>query len=116
MRSMPSDYFGCGLSFSDHCGQAARDLIAALRKIFRDVVKNLRAVVRGGLRPARSLVRRFDRVANVFAIAQRRFAQKTAIRGAHFHAVAGVGTRLLAADVELHRAVDGRRRRIGIVG
>ena len=57
---------------------------------------------------------RFDRVANIFAIAQRGLAQKTAVSGAYFHAVAGVGARLFASDVELYGAVNCRRWPIGI--
>ena len=59
--------------------------------------------------PMLRLASRFHGVANVFAIAQRSFAQQAAIGRAHFHAVAGVGTCLLAADVELDGAVDGGR-------
>ncbi len=112
---MPSDTSARGLSFSHHRRQTARNFFAALRKIFRNVVENLRAVVRRSLGPGRSFVCRLDRVANVFAIAQRGLAQKPAIGGSHFHAVAGVGPGLLAADVELYGAVDRRRGWIGIV-
>ena len=61
-------------------------------------------------------MRRLDRVADIFAIAQRGLAQKTAISGADFHAVAGIGPRLFASDVELYRSVNRRRCRIGIFG
>src|SRR5713226_8143565 len=67
----------------------------------------------GCFAPAFSFARRLDGVSNVFAIAQRRLTQQTAIRAVHFDAVAGIGPRLLAADVEFHSAVDRRSAKIG---
>ncbi len=66
--------------------------------------------MRGSLGPPSCLAGGFDSVANVFAIAERSFTQQSSIKAAHLHAVAGIGTRLLTADVEFHRAVDCRRR------
>src|ERR1051326_5668900 len=48
----------------------------------------------------------FMGMADVLAISERRFAEYCAIAVAYVEAVAGIRTRLLAADVELHRAVD----------
>src|SRR5947209_17691496 len=67
----------------------------------------------GCFAPAFGFARRFDGVSDVFAIAQRRLTQQTAIRAVHFDAVARIGPRLLAADVQFHRAVDGRSAKIG---
>ena len=64
------------LRFS-HCSrQPASDFVAALREILGHVVENLGASVGGGLGPARRFAGGFDGVANVFAIAQRRFAEQ----------------------------------------
>ena len=109
-------HFSSGLSFSNHGGQTARNLLPARRKIFCHVVQNLRASVGCALGPGGSFVCRLDGITNIFAIAQRCLAQKPSVSASRFHAVARVGTRLFAADVELHRAVDCRCRRIGVVG
>ncbi len=94
------------LLFADHGSEAVRNFIAALGKILRAVVENLRSIVRRSLRPRRGLARRLDRVANVFAIAQRSFAQQSSVGRAHLHAVAGVGPRLLASYVELDGSIN----------
>src|ERR1700733_195001 len=48
----------------------------------------------------------FDRIANIFAIAQTDFAEQPAVFVANLHAVAGIRPYLLASDVKLHGAVD----------
>ena len=68
--------FGRGLLCADDRGQAADDFVAALGEILGAVVKNLRTVVRGGFRPCLRLAGRLDRIANVFAVAERSFAQQ----------------------------------------
>ena len=60
-----------------------------------------------GLSPTRRFARSFHGVSNIFAIAQRRFAEQLTVLAAHFKAVARIWPRLLSADVELYRAVDG---------
>src|SRR6266404_8773788 len=88
------------------------NFIAPLGKILRAVVKNLGAIVRGSLRPRCRLPRRLDRVADVFAIAERSLTQQSSVGRTHFDVVAGVWTRLLATDVELDRAIDFGRTRL----
>ncbi len=75
MRSMLEIHFRGSLLFADHGRQAMRDFVAALGKILRAVVKNLGAIVRRSLCPRRSLARRLDCIANIFAIAERSFAE-----------------------------------------
>ena len=101
---------GFGLGFANRLRQPARNLFSSLRQIFRHVVQNLRAVVGCALRPSRRFARSLHRVADVFAIPVWRFAKKLAVSPAHFNAVAGVGSRLLATNVKLHGAVDRRVR------
>src|SRR5712671_4952967 len=57
--------------------------------------------------------RRFDGVANVLAVAQRRFPKQPPVRAAHFDAVTRIRPRLFAADIEFHGAVDRGSRGIG---
>src|SRR5205085_12054522 len=66
--------------------------------------------MRGALRPTCSFARRFDRIANVFAVSERSFAEQLAVRAADFHAVAGIRPRLLAANVKLNRPVNCKLR------
>ena len=108
-----ADFGGCLLLPYDY-GQSPGDLFTALGQIFRDVVKYLGAVMGRCFRPPFRFARRFNGIANVFAISKRRFAEQASIRAAHFDAVARIRARLLAADVQLHRAVNRRRRRAGL--
>ena len=71
--------FGGGLLVADDRGQTADDFVAPLGKILRAVVKNLRPIMRRCFRPGFGLARSLDRVANVFAIAERSFAQQSPI-------------------------------------
>ena len=100
--------FCCRLCLSDSARQAPGDFLATLGKVLGDVVENLRAMVRRCLGPSFRLTGRFDRVADVLAIAQRRFAEQSAIPASYLRAIAGIRASLLAADVKLHRAVNGR--------
>ncbi len=100
--------FHRGLFLADGRSQPMRDLVAPLDHVFRDVVDHLRARVRRRPRPAGRVARRFHRVANVFAIAERRFAEQLAVAPVNRERVAGIGPRLFAADVLLHRAVNWR--------
>ncbi len=97
---------GCGLGFADRCGQSVRDFVAALGEVFGDVVEDLGAVVGCGLAPACGFAGGFYGVADIFAIAEAGFSEELSVVAADFHAVAGVGTGLLAADIELDCAVD----------
>src|SRR5260370_14166187 len=63
--------------------------------------------------PAFRFARRFDGVANVLAVAKRRFPKHTPVGGAHFDAVTRIRPRLFAANVELHGAIDRGSREIG---
>ena len=94
------------LLFANHCREAACDLVAALDHVFGDVVKHLGTIVRARFCPARSVARRFHRIANIFTVAERSFAQQLALASIHRIRVARIGPRLLAADVLLHGAVD----------
>src|SRR5882762_7632916 len=62
--------------------------------------------------PGFRFARRLDGVANVLAVAKRRFPKQTPVRATHFDAVTRIGPRLFAADVELHGAVDRGSREI----
>ena len=86
-----------------------RNLVAALDHVFRNVIDHLRAIVRAGFGPAGRVARRFHCVANVFAIAQRRFAQQFALAPVHRERITGIGPRLFAADVLLHCAIDSEK-------
>ena len=57
------------------------------------------------LRPAFRLAGRLDGIPDVFAISERRLPEQCTIRRTHFHAVAGIGARLFAANIELDGAV-----------
>src|ERR1700687_3812876 len=64
--------------------------------------------------PAFRFASGLDRVANVLAVAQRRFSTRhPPVRAAHFDAVTRIRPRLFAADVEFHGAVDWGSRGIG---
>ena len=80
-------HFLGGLLFSDSSGEPCGDFICALRKVFRDVIEDLRAVMGSGFAPALGLARGFNGVANIFAVAQRRFAQEFALFAANLNAV-----------------------------
>ena len=76
------------LLFSNGCREPRGDFFAALRKILGDVIEHLRAVVRRGLAPGFRLARGFHGIANVLAVAERRFAQQLTFLAANFQAVA----------------------------
>src|SRR5215472_4726983 len=97
------NFFG-GLFLADRGRKAPGNFFGALRKIFGDVVENLGAIVGRGSAPGLGLAGSFDGVANIFAIAEGRFAEHLALFAANFEAIAGVRTDLLAADVKLHGA------------
>ena len=100
-------FVGC-LLFSYCGGKSPSDLLLAQREILGHVVEDLGTVVRCGLRPACSFAGGFDCVANIFPVTQRSFAQQLSLGSAHFDAVTGIGSGLLAADVELHCPIDGQ--------
>jgi len=88
--------------------RGARDFVAALDHVFGEEVKDLSAIVRGISGPARRIPRGFNGVANVFSVAERCFAEQLTFAPINRERVARVGTRLFAADVLLHSAVDIR--------
>ena len=94
------------LIWSGGAREPMRDFVAALDHVFGEEVKDLRTIVRGGSCPTCGVARGFNSVANVFAVAERRFAEQFAFASENGERVAGVGTRLFAADVLLHSAVD----------
>src|SRR5207248_410408 len=94
--------------------QALNNFRAPQGEILCAVIQHLGAVVCGGLRPSCSFARCFHRVANVFSIPQRGFAEQLSIGRAHFHAIAGIWTRLFAADIKFDRAVDSRCAGLGL--
>src|SRR5258708_30551877 len=63
--------------------------------------------------PGFRFARRLDGVANVLAVAKRRFPEQTPVRATHFDAVTRIRPRLFAADIELHGAIDRGSREIG---
>ena len=81
MRSMLDSTSAAALLLAYHLREAVDDLRPALDEVFCDVVEDLRAGVRGGLCPLLGLVSGFDCVADVFAIAERGFADEFAIGG-----------------------------------
>ena len=98
---------------TDRLCQAASNLVASLRQVLAHVVENLGTVVCGALAPVRGFACRLDGVANILAIAERNFAQRFAVSAAHLHGVAGIRPCLLASDVELYSAIDGRDGGVG---
>jgi len=66
--------FGFRLLLTDDGGQPGGDFFATLGKILRDVVEDLRAIMCGRFAPTFGFARCFDSVANVFAVAKRRFS------------------------------------------
>ena len=78
-------------------------------EVLRDVVEHLRAVVRRGRGPAGGLGRGLHRVADVLAVAEAGLADGLALCSVDGIGIAGIGPRLLAADIELGGAVDGRQ-------
>src|ERR1700732_3217032 len=90
------------------------DLPATLRQVLRHVIKNLGTVMRRGPGPVRGFTRGFDRVANVLGVAQPYFADSLAALTSHFHAVAGIRSRLFAPDIEFYGAVNIKGRSRGL--
>src|SRR5215472_737301 len=95
-----------GLLCSDDGGEATDDLVSAEFEIFSAVIENLSAIMSCRLGPCLGFARGLDRVADVFAVAERSLAKQSPIWSTNFHAVSRIRTGLLAADVELDRAVD----------
>src|SRR5882762_2992381 len=62
--------------------------------------------------PGFRFARRLDGVANVLAVAKRRFPEQTPVRATHFDAVTRIRPRLFATDIELHGAIDRGSREI----
>src|SRR2546426_12517443 len=69
--------------------------------------------MRGRSAPAFGFARGFDGVANVLAVAERRFPEQTPVRAMHFDAVTRIRPRLFAANVELHGSIDRGSREFG---
>src|SRR5258708_14490124 len=63
--------------------------------------------------PGFRFARRLDGVANVLAVAKRRFPEQTPVPATHFDAVTRIRPRLFATDIELHGAIDRESREIG---
>src|SRR5260370_23122456 len=63
--------------------------------------------------PGFRFARRLDGVANVLAVAKRRFPEQTPVPATHFDAVTRIRLRLFATDIELHGAIDLASREIG---
>ena len=101
-------YFCFGLLLADYLGESVRDFFAALGEIFGEVVEDLGAGVGGGFGPGGSFAGGFDGVADVFAIAERGFAEEAAVGGVNGNAIARVGAGLFAGDEEFYGAVDQR--------
>ena len=106
---MPSSTSAAACFSPTDLRETLRDLALTLGEVLGAVVQNLCAIMRSRFRPATGFAGRFDCVANVFPVTQTRLSEQLTIRRAHFHAVAGVGTRLLAPDIQLDRTVDSRR-------
>src|SRR5690606_16889913 len=88
--------------------QALFELGRAQLEVLGHVVDDLGPVVRGGSRPRRALDGGLDRVADVLAVAEGSLAEALARSPDDGVAVVAVRALLLAADVELGRAVDAR--------
>ena len=84
-------HFVGSLFFADSGGKAGGNFFSALREIFREVIEHLGAVVGGGFCPGFCFARGFDGVANVFAIAQRRFAEQFTVLAANFERIPRIG-------------------------
>src|SRR2546429_9964407 len=82
------------------------NFVPTLGQVLCHVEKNLGAIVRRGLGPARGLASSFDCIPNVFAIAQRYFTEYFSIPAPYFHAVTGIGSRLLAPDVKFYGTIN----------
>src|SRR4029077_11185122 len=87
---------------------ACGELLAARREILGDEVEDLRTHMPAAASPAGSGVCRFDRIADIFAIPFRDFAEDTAVRADDLAGVALVWPGLLAADEELVGAIYRR--------
>jgi hypothetical protein len=93
----------------DRC-QAGLEARRVGEQVFCDVVQDLGAPMRRGAAPGAGLDGGFHGVADVLAVAFGHDAQQLAASALHLTAVARVGPRLRAADIELGGAVDGRTR------
>ncbi len=102
--------FDGGLFFADARREPMRESRRGAGSCFRQCSREpARDCAREVLAHPDGVARGFNCVANVFAIAERRFAEQFAVAPVNRERVAGVGPRLLAADVLLHCAVDIRR-------
>jgi hypothetical protein len=86
--------------------EASGELVGAGREVLGDVIEDLRAEVPGGLRPSACVPRRLHRVADILSVADPGMAEKLAALRIDGLRIAAVGTRLLAADIHLGRAVE----------
>jgi hypothetical protein len=98
------------LSLADSRSQPVRDLVPPLNHIFGDVVDHLCTAMRGHLCPARGATRRFHRVADVFAVADRSFAEQFTRPSENRNGITGVGARLLSTYILFDCAVNRRAR------
>ena len=76
----------------------------------------MRTGVRGGLGPGCGFAGGFNGVANVFAIAERSFAEEAAIGGADGEGVTGIGAGLFAGNEEFYGVVNWGRGRCAGTG
>ena len=92
----------------------ARELVRANREVLGDVVQDLAARVTACLRPSGGRVRRFDRVADVFAIPVAHLAEPVTPLSDDLTGVGRVRANLLSSDEHLVGAINrgkgGRRR------
>jgi len=94
--------------------QGGGNFIAALGQIFRAVVKPPCArVLCRCFCPRFRFASRLDCIANVFAIAERRFSQQTTIATRTSMLYPESGRVCFAADVKLYGAIDSRNTALG---
>ena len=99
---------GVGIGTVSLGGDASGKFGSADAQIFRQVIQNLGAVVRGLAAPTTRRPCRFDRIANILAVAVGDFAQQRAIVGINRSTHAAIRPRLLATDIHFWGAVNGR--------
>src|SRR5258708_38921365 len=77
-------HFPARLLLSDHSGKPVRDLVAALRQIFRHIIKDLSAIVSSRFWPCIGFACDFDSIAHMFPVTQLYLTQKLTIGSAPF--------------------------------
>src|SRR5262249_31259798 len=77
-------------------------------EVLREIIEHLRAVVPAYRSPSACRIGRLNRIAHVFAVAEAGLPDCPTLRIEDRVAVARVRARLLAADVELCRAIERR--------